>query len=570
MENKEKVKAYGEDIERTKKSYDNGRIDEIFHELKESEDEKIRRWIIDDIKYNINNEFNNSKYTKEAKKAIAWLEKQGKQEQLYIHFGEIPTDEKSKIYKGEIEVGIENGVSVYPAFKTNEGNIVLGLNLPITETTLHTQQHLIEYDNRPCYLVKGDYIGKDTDGQPLINNITIIKKIDNYRVKEKIENIDNQNCIKPNNMDKSKSQENDWLEKQRDKDKLIQELGEYKVKYTQEVLEKYINSMSNKDDERLRKTAIAFLKDFAEQGYENAIECIDWLEKKGEQASLQTNERAWLYLVSDVLTWKDGIGQYLDDQRVQELAKKLCSEYAQKLYNPSVLSNSPNTEKNEQKSTNKIEPRFKVGDWVVQNYNLLKIRYVGNEYYCFETVDAYVDYMLVSEIDSLYHLWTIQDAKVGDVLEFVDHGRLVIGILSGINKTTGKVDVSCLLEDNKFKLGVFYNLDTISPHPAIKEQRDILMKAMNDAGYKWNTRTKTLEKLAEPKFDPKTLQPFDKVLVRNFPVSIWQCGIFSHKHFDQYFVYNDTYKFCIPYNNDTKHLIGTTDEAPEYYRYWED
>lgn len=72
-----------------------------------------------------------------------------------------------------------------------------------------------------------------------------------------------------------------WLEKQRDKDKLIQELGEYKVKYTQEVLEKYINSMSNKDDERLRKTAIAFLKDFAEQGYENAVECIDWLEKQG-------------------------------------------------------------------------------------------------------------------------------------------------------------------------------------------------------------------------------------------------------------------------------------------------
>ena len=73
-----------------------------------------------------------------------------------------------------------------------------------------------------------------------------------------------------------------WLEKQGDKDKLIQELGEYKVKYTQEVLEKHINSMNNKDDERLRKTTIAFLKDFAEKGYENAVECIDWLEKQGE------------------------------------------------------------------------------------------------------------------------------------------------------------------------------------------------------------------------------------------------------------------------------------------------
>ena len=26
----------------------------------------------------------------------------------------------------------------------------------------------------------------------------------------------------------------------------------------------------------------------------------------------------------------------------------------------------------------------------------------------------------------------------------------------------------------------------------------------------------------------------------------------------------------IPYNDDTKHLIGTTENAPFYYRYWED
>ena len=30
------------------------------------------------------------------------------------------------------------------------------------------------------------------------------------------------------------------------------------------------------------------------------------------------------------------------------------------------------------------------------------------------------------------------------------------------------------------------------------------------------------------------------------------------------------YKYCIPYNDDTKHLVGTTEEAPEFYRYWED
>lgn len=72
---------------------------------------------------------------------------------------------------------------------------------------------------------------------------------------------------------------------------------------------------------------------------------------KNEKASSQTNERTWLHLVSDVLTWKDGIGQYLDDPEVQELAKRLCSKYAQKLYNTSVISSSSNTVKNEQKIT---------------------------------------------------------------------------------------------------------------------------------------------------------------------------------------------------------------------------
>ena len=76
------------------------------------------------------------------------------------------------------------------------------------------------------------------------------------------------------------------------------------------------------------------------------------------------------------------------------------------------------------------------------------------------------------------------------------------------------------------------------------------------------------------KFDPKTLQPFDKVLARDYLHGKWTCGFFSHiVIFNNTYMYNIgevIYKMCIPYNDDTKHLIGTTDEAPEYYRYWED
>ena len=72
------------------------------------------------------------------------------------------------------------------------------------------------------------------------------------------------------------------------------------------------------------------------------------------------------------------------------------------------------------------------------------------------------------------------------------------------------------------------------------------------------------------KFDPKTLKPFDKVLVRIS--NLWRVNFFSNKEDGacRCIDINYSFKYCIPYNDDTKHLIGTTEEAPEFYRYWEE
>lgn len=92
-----------------------------------------------------------------------------------------------------------------------------------------------------------------------------------------------------------------------------------------------------------------------------------------------------------------------------------------------------------------------------------------------------------------------------------------------------------------------------------KEQRD------------WNNFTAPWYK--KDKFDPKTLKPFDKVLVRDTLYSNWVCNLFSHiieiKNYSYKCIVN-SYRYCIPYNDDTKRLVGTTDEAPEFYKYWED
>ena len=72
------------------------------------------------------------------------------------------------------------------------------------------------------------------------------------------------------------------------------------------------------------------------------------------------------------------------------------------------------------------------------------------------------------------------------------------------------------------------------------------------------------------KFDPKTLKPFDRVLVRDRDIEHWICSLFSHIINDEYLCIGSCFIYCIPYNDDTKHLVGTKEEAPEYYRYWED
>ena len=83
--------------------------------------------------------------------------------------------------------------------------------------------------------------------------------------------------------------------------------------------------------------------------------------------------------------------------------------------------------------------------------------------------------------------------------------------------------------------------------------------------------------LNKERFDPKTLKAFDKVLSR-YDGGCWSANLFSHideennkYHGTCSFVCNGSLvKFCIPYNDDTKHLVGTHDEAPDYYKYWED
>lgn len=84
----------------------------------------------------------------------------------------------------------------------------------------------------------------------------------------------------------------------------------------------------------------------------------------------------------------------------------------------------------------------------------------------------------------------------------------------------------------------------------------------------------SLDKSKTEKFNPKTLQPFDRILARDYGNDTWTACLFSH-HADEldndWYVCGNTYwHFIIPYNDDTKHLVGTKEDCPKYYKWWEE
>lgn len=205
----------------------------------------------------------------------------------------------------------------------------------------------------------------------------------------------------------------------------------------------------------------------------------------------------------------------------------------------------------------------------------------------------------------------------GDIVTYENQ----IGIFKKyISEDNGLVECYVFLDND---LGICIDGDYYVEDFATEEEKQKLFKAIKKYGYNWNAEKKVLEKLSNLKFkignrlqwkgnsnsdittvtklekdryilnngnyikfgeehlfnvilgfDPKTLKPFDKVLGRYNKFDTWKALYFSHisKNDKQQFYYCGTglFIYCIPYNDDTEHLVGTDKEAPEYYRYWKE
>ena len=143
----------------------------------------------------------------------------------------------------------------------------------------------------------------------------------------------------------------------------------------------------------------------------------------------------------------------------------------------------------------KIEAKFNVGDWVVFLTSESVYQVEKKENYEYTLKHIFGGSLCLSFSDeNLIREWTIQDAKDGDVL--VNGSNIFIFHFINNRRLMGYCHVN--MDDGNFyndigKNECFCTIDA-PVTPATKEQRDVLMKAMNDAGYEWNAEKKELKK----------------------------------------------------------------------------
>ena len=287
---------------------------------------------------------------------------------------------------------------------------------------------------------------------------------------------------------------------------------------TRENLEYIFPELVESEDEKIRKELIKFVK----VNIPNEERYIAWLEKQGDKAviSHKFNVGDWIiskwggiYQIKEVMSGSynllctnnaeeiNSITQVDNNSRLLCIGdiKKLEKQCEQKPavdWQPSKVDGKIHNIYN-----SGVEPRFKVGGWVVNNTTLnvchiLKIEH--GQYICDDC-----SFPITKEND--YHLWTIQDAKDGDMLLFEGYYNSIV-LFQGIGiNGKGRINYHCKCDLGNYSFGIQGDvacLGTIEKdaehyHPATKEQRYQLEKAMADAGYTFDFEKKELRKIEQ-------------------------------------------------------------------------
>ena len=148
--------------------------------------------------------------------------------------------------------------------------------------------------------------------------------------------------------------------------------------------------------------------------------------------------------------------------------------------------------------------------------------------------------------------------KDGDIVCISGMGYLVYGIVKSIDYSSKKLEYYVLNDMSTLKFEDWLSFEDKQIQPITETQQIILFDALLKKNKAWDAEKKEVVDL-KPKVDE--LKPFDKVLVRDSESDKWRANLFGYIDKDKYYhcVYAN-WAYCIPYNEETAHLLGTTDE----------
>ena len=282
--------------------------------------------------------------------------------------------------------------------------------------------------------------------------------------------------------------------------------------------------LKESEGEKIRKELIEHCKNQAKPYIDTGNECpqiqswIDWLEKQGEQHcnvspiddfATEFEKQVSYIIASSINKENDYTADYV------RWAANALLNYAKKELEKQG-ANSVSVTKGNTSVTNAevvshptvstiIEPKFKVGDWIVQNgLGTYKIVEVCESWYEVISYNDGIQYSIGFDKENDCHLWTIQDAKDGDVLFAGDWVCIFRSFnINGFPKCYCHYDLT--LEEFKVDTDSYMACGG-DIYPATKEQRDLLFAKMHESGYEWDAEKKELRKIGQKftdKVEPK-------------------------------------------------------------------
>lgn len=275
----------------------------------------------------------------------------------------------------------------------------------------------------------------------------------------------------------------------------------------------FVPELAESEDEKIRKALIGYFSMGANNN-ETTFNIEDkkilaWLEKQGTTQKpftfnslprllgmIEPSDRAIAYSnkLADSL---ENEGYTTDSKIVRESIKMMRGEKI-------PLATMDETEEESTGKPNKVSPKFVVFSWVCDGRSTRQITQVLDcGFYIFD--DGFNS--RCEDVDSKYHLWTIQDARNGDILViYPEEGSelpeqiFIFKEIKDRSYVKDAVEFHCKYANNEFSINKqsFMGQSTINKYlPATRAQRDLLISKMKKSGYEWNSSTKEVEEIGE-------------------------------------------------------------------------